>query len=620
MEAHSEAEAAPDASQTLESFVAEAVADRLVETAGEIPEERRLITALFADVSGFTALADRLDPEDLVEVIDPVISGLSSVVGRYGGYVEKFAGDALLALFGAPVSHEDDAERALLVALEMHRELARMCEQLPHDAELTLHCGVNSGHGIARIMGSEARMDYAVLGDSVILAQRLESAAPKGETYVGELTYRLTAERFEFESVGELDAEREERAGARVAPPRCAWSAACDHGRAGSGRSHARAGVSRRAAGGSPGRRRRSAGRNRGAWGREVAAHGSRSSARRGRRVLVAADPVSLIRCRASRTGRMRSFCARSRASSPRPTREETRDRIRGAVSTEGAVPYFIRLLGLPAEPDDAVATLEPEAFRRGLHRAFARWLSDLAAERPLVLALEDAHWADASSLEVTRELGLLCAEKPLALCLTARLEAEVALGELMTGARSIHLEPLDELGIAELLQHLLGGPAPGALVEWVVERTTGNPFFVEELVRALRENEILVAADGRWSLRPGWERDEVPPTVEGLLASRIDLLPRSAAEVLRTASVIGRVVPVPLLEAVFPRRARPRSRSRDSRGPRLPRSSRGGERTDRDVPPCTRAGRRLLAALATAAARSSPPRRGARREDVRSR
>ena len=121
-----EATAAPDAAQTLRSFVAEAVADRLVEAAGgEIPEERRLITALFADVSGFTALADRLDPESLLEVIDPVISGLSSIVGRYGGYVEKYAGDALLALFGAPVSHEDDAERALLVALEMHRELAR---------------------------------------------------------------------------------------------------------------------------------------------------------------------------------------------------------------------------------------------------------------------------------------------------------------------------------------------------------------------------------------------------------------------------------------------------------------------------------------------------------------
>src|SRR5919204_1433371 len=193
-----------DVAGALRSFVAEQVADRLVEAGGTLPEERRLITALFADVSGFTSLADRLDPEQLIEVIDPVISGLSSIVGRYEGYVEKFAGDALLALFGAPVSHEDDAERALHVAQEMHAELARLGAELPHEAELTLHVGINSGHGIARILGSEARMDYAVLGDSVILAQRLESAAPPGETYVSEMTVRLTEDVFEFEPVGEL--------------------------------------------------------------------------------------------------------------------------------------------------------------------------------------------------------------------------------------------------------------------------------------------------------------------------------------------------------------------------------------------------------------------------------
>src|SRR5438874_8512836 len=190
--------------EALRSFVAGPVAEKLVEAGGTLPEERRLITALFADVSGFTSLADRLDPEQLLEVIDPVISGLSSVVGRHGGYVEKFAGDALMALFGAPVSHEDDAARALRVALEMHEELARLTRGLPHEAELTLHVGVNSGHGIARILGSEARTDYAVLGNSVILAQRLESAAPPGETYVTQATVRLAEGRFEFEPLGKL--------------------------------------------------------------------------------------------------------------------------------------------------------------------------------------------------------------------------------------------------------------------------------------------------------------------------------------------------------------------------------------------------------------------------------
>src|SRR5213083_2428030 len=136
--------ASPRSADALGSFVAGQIGDRLVEDGGRLPEERRLITALFADISGFTGLADRLDPEQLLEVIDPIVSALSSIVGRYEGYVEKFAGDALLALFGAPVTHEDDAERALSVALDMHAELARLCVDLPHDAELTLHVGVNS--------------------------------------------------------------------------------------------------------------------------------------------------------------------------------------------------------------------------------------------------------------------------------------------------------------------------------------------------------------------------------------------------------------------------------------------------------------------------------------------
>src|SRR5205807_5009153 len=143
-----EVPAEADVAEALKSFVAGPVAERLVAAGGNIPEERRLVTALFADVSGFTALADRLDPEQLLEVIDPVISALSSVVGRHGGYVEKFARDALMALFGAPVSHEDDATRAVRVALEMHSELARLVTGLPHEAALTLHVGINSGHGI----------------------------------------------------------------------------------------------------------------------------------------------------------------------------------------------------------------------------------------------------------------------------------------------------------------------------------------------------------------------------------------------------------------------------------------------------------------------------------------
>src|SRR5262249_8847009 len=160
---------------------------------------------LFADISGFSELTGRLDAEELLEVIDPVIATLSNVVGRFGGVVEKFAGDAILALFGAPVAHDDDAARALHVALEMHRELAALIPQLsPEAAGLRLHAGVNSGRGVGRMIGSDVRTDYGVLGDVLVLAQRLEASAPSGETYVGEATYELTNEEFYFEPLGDL--------------------------------------------------------------------------------------------------------------------------------------------------------------------------------------------------------------------------------------------------------------------------------------------------------------------------------------------------------------------------------------------------------------------------------
>ncbi len=542
--------------ETLRSFVAGQVADQLIEAGGEMPEERRLITALFGDVSGFTQLADRLDPEELLEVIDPVITSLSSIVGRYEGYVEKFAGDALLALFGAPVTHEDDAARALMVALEMHAALDRLSGELPYEAELTLHVGVNSGHGIARIVGSEARMDYAVLGDSVILAQRLESAAPSGETYVSELTKKLTEDLFEFETVGELTLK-----GIAEAVP--AWRL-----------------LGRRKVRGPRGGHRGGAlvGRD-----RELTAVGDVLAALsdgRGGLVTVTGEPgvgktrlSEAVEARAEELGvrwlqtRCLSYGAalaywpyaelvRSLAGlRPEDAPEQSQRLLAETLEHSGtptALPFFSRLLGLPGVTEQ-VAALEPEAFRRGLYGAFATTLVALAKERPLVLAVEDVHWLDGSSAELTRELVHLCEREPLALYLIARPEAEPTLIEIAGDLprRAIDLEPLDEEGVGALVRSLLGGHVEDGFGALVRDRTAGNPLFVEELLRSLQETGSLTRRNGIWRTKPGWDAEAVPPTIEELLASRIDLLSRADAAILQTASVIGRRVQVSLLKEV---------------------------------------------------------------------
>ena len=541
----------PDVADALRSFVADQVADHLIEAGGKLPEERRLITALFADVSGFTSLADRLDPEQLLEVIDPVISGLSSIVGRYEGYVEKFAGDALLALFGAPVTHEDDAERALRVALEMHAELARLCADLPHDAELTLHVGVNSGHGIARILGSEARMDYAVLGDSVILAQRLESAAPPGETYVSEMTTRLAEGNFEFEPVGELTLKGKSE-------PVPAWRLIGPRRR-----TVARKGVSTELIG----RERELAvlgetlDHLRFGTGAVVALTGEPGV---GKSRLTAAARLQAEeeqgfrwlegRCVSYGAGLaywpylelLRSFAGLRIDDPPESAAERLAESLR-ELGADDELPFFARLLGLPSE----AASLEPEAFRRELHRAFAAWAQAAAGQRPLVIAIEDVHWADASTVALTAELASFCRNAPLLLYLIARPDGEPVIAQITAEPAVVRLGRLDEPGVSALVESLLGSPAPPELASFVLERTAGNPFFVEEVVRTLRETDALTRDDGRWTMQPGSAARTLPETVEEVLSARIDLLPRPAASVLQTASVIGRRVPLRLLEGV---------------------------------------------------------------------
>jgi adenylate cyclase len=553
--------ASDDVTKALRSFVAGPVADRLVESGGKLPEERRLITALFADVSGFTSLADRLDPEELLEVIDPVISALSSIVGRYEGYVEKFAGDALLALFGAPVAHEDDSSRALVVAMEMHRELARVVTELPYEADLTLHVGVNSGHGIARILGSQVRMDYGVLGDAVILAQRLESAAPPGETYVSESTVRLTRKRFEFEPVGELILKGKQE-------PVPAW-------RLTGQRARSRAAISETAATELVGRRAELAAA---VAALEEVAGGT------GRVVTVAGEPgvgksrlTDEVRSEAQRLGLgwLETRCLSYGTSLPYWPYAELLRQVAGiraddaaetalarlekrleADAAPDALPFFAALLGLPAGATSPVADLEPEAFRRRLHEAFAEWFGRRAARQTHVLAIEDVHWIDGASLALTSELAALSASAPLAVYLTGRLEALPSIEELQTvdGKHlDLRLEPLDAAALDELLGGLLPGALPAGLAGILFDQTRGNPFFVEEIVLSLKETGALVHRDGAWRMERAWGEAAVPTTLEGALAARIDLLAKDPVAVLQTAAVVGRRFRVPLLVAVEP-------------------------------------------------------------------
>lgn len=523
-------------------------------------EDRRLVTALFADISGFTALGDTLDPEELHEIVAPLVSRLAATAENLGGYVAKYAGDALLVCFGAPVAQEDHAQRALLAALRLHAEVDAAVPELPLEARnLRLHIGVNSGWVVAGFYGGSVG-EYSVLGDAVNVAQRLEAAAPPGETFVGELTHRLASAHFDLVPVGMLSLKGKEQ-------PVNAWRLT---GRSDGGARDRPAGLGR------PchlvGRDDDLAAVSRCA---QELAHG------RGNVVLITGEPgvgksrlVAELRRRTSGIRWLDGHCISYGAGVPywayvdlvrttlaMPADEPAgpaRVRLDTALAEAGApdtAPWFARLLGLPATSGAEEVDVPPEAFRRSLHAAFAAWLRSLAETAPVIVVLEDLHWIDPSSMALTQDLIALTRDARVSLLMTRRPGGGVALAAALAEAEgvssvSITLSPLDDSAVRTLVTQLLGDDPPSELLRGVVERTQGNPFFAEEIVRSLVDSGKL-HRNGRWRLESGWDARALPATVEGVLSARIDLLPQPSSRTLRVASVIGRVVRRPLLGAV---------------------------------------------------------------------
>ncbi|MHB8512055.1 MAG: tetratricopeptide repeat protein [Actinomycetota bacterium] len=504
--------------ETIRKLVSAGIAERVSQGRGHV-DERRLVTALFADISGFTALSEQLDPEQLVETIDPILAAMTDIATRYEANIGKYAGDAILCLFGAPIAHEDDAARALYVALEMHEALDRLRPSLiPQARELSLHIGVNTGHVVAALFGGKVRLDYNVLGDSVNLAQRLESAAPPGQTYVGLTTMNLTESEFEFERVSDLTLKGKKE-------PVPAWRLV---GRARTKRSRPTPFVGRT---------------------KEQALLAKILHEKNAAAVAIVAEPG---------VGKSRLL--------QEAARNDERLWLSGSCASYASHiayrPYIEMLRGYRANGDASevaeilalmtgeatTAELEPEARRRKLHDRMTTWISRCTRSHgAITIAVDDLHWSDASSIELTSEI--VRTRLPVCVLLATRPEARERTVNLVESAPSryvIELEPLANADVSQLVAALVDGSPPTELASIIEERSGGNPFFVEELIRALLESGAL-SKDGSWQLA-GEGAGTVPATIEGLISSRIDRLPPAAAAVLGVASVIGQTIRLSVL------------------------------------------------------------------------
>jgi ABC-type transport system substrate-binding protein/class 3 adenylate cyclase len=538
-----------------------------------VREERKVLTAVFADVVGSTALAERLDPEDVKLVMGEAVARIVGEVESLGGHVKDLAGDGVLAFFGAPTTREDDAERAVRCALRVVTEMEEYAGEVRRGwgAEgFGVRVGAATGAVVVGEVGGGSRVEYAAFGDTVNVAARLQSAAEPGSVLVDDATHRAVEGLFEWAEARELDLKGKSE-------PVAAWPVT---GVAAAGRTRGLPGVETRLVG-----RSRELG-----LGREAL---QALRAGRGGILFVAGDAgigktrlLDELRALAEDEGScwLEGRCVSFGESLPYwPFRDMLRGEWIGAGAEEPELrvrvglrrrleqlfdgnanelyPYLGSLLEVALEREAAARTseLSPEALQWRTFEVVGQLFARLAETSPLVLAFEDLHWADPTSVLLLEQLLSLAEEAPVLLVLSLRPERDHPSWSLREHAgrefphllREIDLGPLGDAD-GELLAALVA-PAtlPAALERRVLEAADGNPFFLEELVRSLADVGALVRTDDGWRFDHAVEV-EVPPTVEKAILARLDRLSADARDLVTAASALGRTFALPLLEGVL--------------------------------------------------------------------
>jgi predicted ATPase/class 3 adenylate cyclase len=529
--------------------------------------DRRPATVLFADLAGFTALASRLDPEDVRALQTDLFREASDALEHLGGFVEKFVGDAVVAVFGAPVAHEDDPERALRAALALH---ARM-RDLSHRWQgrlgrpLALHIGVNTGPVVAGQLGRAA--SYTVSGDTVNVASRLLDAAAGGETLVSHATYALTRHAFAFEPLPAISVKGK-AAPLAVYRLRAASRARSARGLEAHGLSAPLVGRDRELADVLAAFERAVAGR---AQIVRVVGEAGAGKSRLDRealaRLAVTGARPALRQATCSSLGEatygvLAAFLRHAYDLDVGVPLEEARARIvRGLVGAGGSeeeaavlAPLVGHILGrergraMPGEE-------EPEQIRRRILVATRTLVERRLQKGPVVLLVEDAHWADTASLEVLRFLVHQLADRPLVLLVTHRPDFDPRRLDVASAeACGVTLAPLTTSESEAVLRGFFGAGVdrwPRSLRDLVTSRAGGNPLFLEEIARGLLDAGVLAQTRAGWQAVADVERVEVPPTLQALLLARLDRLPGGARRLLQEAAVLGHEFAAALLRAM---------------------------------------------------------------------
>ena len=535
------------------------LADLIVTSRRALEGERKQITVLFADIKGsMELLADR-DPEEAGKLLDPVIELLMEAVHRYEGTVNQVMGDGIMALFGAPVAHEDHAARACHAALEMQSALRRYVERIGTGDDVAVRVGLNSGEVVVGTIGTDLRMEYTAVGRTTHLAARMEQLAPPGSILLTADTLRLTEDYVSVKPLGPVAIK-----GLDAPIPvfeLIGYTALRSRFRAAAAR-----GLSRFV--------------GRQAELEQLHQALARTATGRGQLVAIIGEPgvgKSRLVWEAAQAYREREWLvleagavAYEKLAPYRPVIELLRayfqilpgddsrkvgEKVASKLSSVDPGLHvehepILALLDVPTN-DEAWRQLDPAERRRRTLEAVRRLFLYESQAQPVLVIVEDLHWIDSETQAVLDALVDGVATASLAIVVNYRPEYE---HQWASKGFYVHLR-LDALppdSVKELLDTLVGDRVTmRALRTLLIERTEGNPFFLEETVRTLVETGVLVGERGAYRLAKPLETIQVPATVQAVLAARFDRLGPEDKRLLQEASVIGRNVPFPLLEAV---------------------------------------------------------------------
>jgi predicted ATPase/class 3 adenylate cyclase len=544
-------EASPIDYNQPQSYTPKFLADKILTNRSSIEGERKLVTILFSDVANYTSFSEKLDPEEVHQIMNGCFKILMDEIHKYEGTINQFTGDGIMALFGAPVALEDHAQGACYAGLAIQNAIRDYGEKIKQNygVDFKMRIGLNSGPVIVGAIGDDLRMDYTAIGDTTNLASRMESLSDPGAIMVSKKTYKIAKDFFEFEPMGKAQVKGKEE-------PQKIYQLI----KAGEIETRIKASiikgltqfVGRK---NSMGALVEAVEKVQSGSGQVVGIVGE-AGVGKSRLLLEFArsledSDVTYIEGRCIHYGEilpyypfvevLKKICRIEETDGEAAYREKLKESIIGLdLAFEASLPFLEDLLSLKVE-DKAYVRMEPDQRRWKTIDAVRNVLIKQSQQKPLVLAIEDLHWIDKSSEELlTRLIEGIANAKILLLCLYRPEYRHPWAG--LSHYQRLGLTQLTPKSSSELVQALLEeGRVDGDLKNLILGKAGGNPLFVEELTYDLLDTGAIGRSEGTFILTKKLSDIEVPDNLQAVIAARIDRLEETLKHVLQVASVIGR-------------------------------------------------------------------------------